>query len=381
MSFTCPECGLPLHADDAFCGNCGRPAGTRARDGSGSPSTEPTVPPPWPGQRSGPPPRRPPEGPPPFGDSVPQERPFGGSVPQERRGQEQRPEVGPSRSGGRPPAGDAARIRIDARGAAADGSGLASPAPFREITRIDANADQRLSYTETSNEPTFDPLRNSRFGWQLARRFALFFVAGALANILISLFFLLVALVTGDRSALNILPVLIPLIWVGLFVAYALMPVPALLTQWSRLLSFRADVADIAFEHIAEAMDNHDTPSDSFQPRTLLPPGEGIRKYLELRRGVFTGFISCFAHGRDLYVGWSFWIYMSPLRWVLMRVGRYVQDRSGRGNDMHQTLRYESTRATVAAMHACTLEGIDAAIRTIDPEGGLLGSVATSPAS
>ena len=64
---------------------------------------------------------------------------------------------------------------------------------------------------------------------------------------------------------------------------------------------------------------------------------------------------------------------MSPLRWVQMRIGRYIQDRTGRGNDMHQTLRYESTRATIAAMHACTLEGIDAAIRRLNPEGdGLL---------
>ena len=118
-----------------------------------------------------------------------------------------------------------------------------------------------------------------------------------------------------------------------------------------------------------------------FRARALSLPGEGRRHYLELRRGAFAGYISCFAHGRDLYCGWTFWIYMSPLRWVLMRIGRYIQDRSGRGNDMYQTLRYESTRATVAAMHACTLEGLDAAIRTIDPEGGLLGSEAPVPAS
>lgn len=358
MSFTCPECGLPLHADDAFCGNCGQRAGTRARDGSGSP--EPTVPRPWPGQRSGPPPRRPPEEPPPFSRSFHQEQP----------GQEQQPEAGPSHSGGHPPTDGAARIRIDARSAAAEDNGSASPAPFREIARIDANADQRLSYTEISNEPTFDPLRNSRFGWQLVRRFALFFAVAAVVNILISLFFGLTFIVSRDASVFDVNAVIDSLVGLGLLVAYALMPVPALLTQWSRLLNFQADVADIAFAHIAQAIDRHGTPSDSFQPRTLLPPGEGIRKYLELRRGVFTGFISCFAHGRDLYVGWSFWIYMSPLRWVLMRIGRYIQDRTGRGNDMHQTLRYESTRATVAAMHACTLEGIDAAIRSLDPEGG-----------
>jgi hypothetical protein len=259
---------------------------------------------------------------------------------------------------------------MQARPAVAPGNGAAPPGPPREITRIDANADQRLSYTETSNEPTFDPLRNSRFGWQLVRRFALFFAVAALVNILISLFFGFIFIATHDASVFDVNAVIDSLIELGLFVAYALMPVPALLTQWSRLLNLQADVADIAFTHIAEAMDRHGTPSDSFQARTLRPPGEGTRKYLELRRGVFTGFISCFAHGRDLYVGWSFWIYMSPLRWVQMRIGRYIQDRTGRGNDMHQTLRYESTRATIAAMHACTLEGIDAAIRRLNPEGG-----------
>ena len=256
------------------------------------------------------------------------------------------------------------------RPAADQANSTAAPGPPREITRIDANADQRLSYTETSNEPTFDPLRNSRFGWQLVRRFALFFAVGALVNFLVFLFFGFIFIATRDASVFNVSAVIDALVELGLLVAYAIMPVPALLTQWSRLLNFQADVADIAFTHIAEAIDRHGTPSDSFQPRTLLPPGEGIRKYLELRRGVFSGFISCFAHGRDLYVGWSFWIYMSPLRWVMMRIGRYIQDRTGRGNDMHQTLRYELTRATVAAMHACTLEGIDAAIRRLEPEGG-----------
>jgi len=259
---------------------------------------------------------------------------------------------------------------MEARPAAAQGHGAAPPGPPREITRIDANADQRLSYTETSNEPAFDPLRNSRFGWQLARRFALFFAVAAIVNFLIFLFFGFTFIVTHNASVFEVNGVIDSLVELGLLVAYALMPVPALLTQWSRLLNSQAAVADIAFTHIAQAIDRHGTPSDSFQPRTLHPPGEGTREYLELRRGVFTGFISCFAHGRDLYVGWSFWIYMSPLRWVQMRIGRYIQDRTGRGNDMHQTLRYESTRATVAAIHACTLEGIDAAIRRQDPEGG-----------
>jgi len=363
MSFVCLECGLPLNAEDAFCGNCGRPAGTRARDDSSAISTGQTARQPWPGHGAVPP-GRPPGGSPPAAGSWTEQQP---------PGEAHQSEPGSHRSAGPLFTDGEARIRTEAPPAAAQGNGAAAPGPPREITRIDANADQRLSYTETSNEPTFDPLRNSRFGWQLLRRFALFFAVATVINILISLFFGFTFIVTHDASVFDVNAVIDSLIELGLFVAYALMPVPALLTQWSRLLNFQADVADIAFTHIAQAMDRHGTPSDSFQPRTLRPPGEGSRKYLELRRGVFTGFISCFAHGRDLYVGWSFWIYMSPLRWVQMRIGRYIQDRTGRGNDMHQTLRYESTRATIAAMHACTLEGIDAAIRRLNPEGdGLL---------
>ena len=305
---------------------------------------------------------------------------FAGPFSREHADQVYEPELDPYRSKGPRHADGAARIGPTA-GRLLPGAPVSRPGPVREITRIDANADQRLSYAGTSSEPTFDPLRNSRFGWQLVRRFALFFAIRAIINFLLSLFFSLAFIATRDTSVFEADWVIGLLIAVGLLVAYVLMPVPALLTQWSRLLSFRADVAGIAFEHIAASIESHGTPSDSFQPRTLMPPGEGIRKYLELRRGVFTGFISCFAHGRDLYAGWSFWIYMSPLRWVLMRVGRYIQDRTGRGNDMYQTLRYKSTRATVAAMHACTLEGLDAAIRTIDPEGGLLGSAAPVPAS
>ena len=98
------------------------------------------------------------------------------------------------------------------------------------------------------------------------------------------------------------------------------------------------------------------------QVRPLSLPGEGRRDYLELRRGNFTGYISCFPHGRDLYLGWTFWIYMSPFRLLLMRIGRTIQNFNGRGNDLYQTLRYESVRATVGAIQLCTREGTEAAL-------------------
>ena len=50
---------------------------------------------------------------------------------------------------------------------------------------------------------------------------------------------------------------------------------------------------------------------------------------------------------------------VSPVRLFMVRMGRRFQDYTGRGNDMFQTLRYEPARATIAALHTCTLEGVD----------------------
>ena len=316
MAQLCPECGLPLNADDAFCGNCGRPAGMGGQDGAA-----------------------------------------------------------------RPPLTDgAARIRIDERPVAGQAA-TAVPVPPEEIVREASVAAQRLRYYDLSGEPSFDPLRNKRFGWQLVRRGALFALAGLVLNIVIFLFLLIVAAVTRSLAILSLDSIVSLLVAIAVLIAYLFMPVPALLSQWSRLLGLRAEIANTAFEYIRQAVDRHATPYDSFQPKRLVLPGEGVRQYLQLRRGVFTCYISCFPHGRDLYVGWSLWIYMSPFRLAMMKIGRQIQNWSGRGNDIYQTLRYESTRASVGAVHGCMLEGVDVAIRMLDPEAELLGGQTSVPMS
>lgn len=356
MANTCGTCGLPLTAGDAFCGNCGQPAGMGAPPPLETGSTAaPGARARWPGTGPGSP-----AGP-------------AGALPSRPQHQDRGQEgfAGPLSTGG----GGRARIRE----APANGGGAGLPPPPHVATQDDAIPDRQLSYTDVSGEPSFDPLRNSRFGWQLVRRAALFLAAGIVADTAVFIFLLLVAAITRSPAVVIVTPIISFVLAAVLFVAYLVMPVPALLAQWSRLLSFHAAAGETAFEHISAAMQRHDTPVDSLRPRTLRPPGEGARRYLELRRGVFSGFISCFEHGRDLYLGWTFWIYMSPWRLLVMKIGRQVQDWTGRGDDMHQTLRYESTRATIAALHSCTLEGIDAAIHAIDPEAGLAGGTPSVP--
>ncbi len=266
--------------------------------------------------------------------------------------------------GGRGGAGDG--------GAAAAGSEPADPA--------DAYADRKLSSADLVGEPTFDPLRSSRFRWQVVRRFLLYAFAAILVELVVLFFGLIISLIGGVALA-ALAQVVTVLVLIGLFVAFLLMPVPAMLAYGSKLVSYRGSSAQRAFECIEEALNRHQTPADSFGARPLTLPGEGRRQYLELRRGFFAGYISCFEHGRDLYLGWTFWIYMSPLRLALLRFSRTIENLRGRGNDLYQTLRYESVRATVSAIQICAEEGISEAIREADGTGYSLSGGLAVPVS
>jgi hypothetical protein len=60
---------------------------------------------------------------------------------------------------------------------------------------------------------------------------------------------------------------------------------------------------------------------------------------------------------------------MSPLRLLMLLIGRNMQDVTSRGDGIRRSLRFESTRALMAAMHEATRAGIDAASSELDPAG------------
>jgi hypothetical protein len=117
-------------------------------------------------------------------------------------------------------------------------------------------------------------------------------------------------------------------------------------------------------------------PLDSLQVRRLRLPGAGVRDYLELRRGLFTGYVACFSFGQDLYVGWTFWVTISPFQYVCMIIVRIWHSLSNRGSDLYTTLRYDSARAMRETMHSAAREGVDVAIGQLPGQGqGIVGSV------
>ena len=395
MTSACPNCGSTPDPEDVYCGTCGQPVKVHAaqttesvaasahgrtqwqewrtsRDSQAAPSDD---------QRTDP--RRHVPAYPPVSQDVPKPRRardggWDNWTAQAKTGPIPRPiPSGPASEAPRPagasgrPAGGfaeaasgAARVHVaNPRDQAECGAAAADPQSY-----ITAD-DRRKGYADLGVSGTLDPLANSRFFWQMARRFALYFVvSNVISFALVVLAFIVtisgggLAAVENGGGAFTAVTIIDLLITAALLVMFLFMPIPALVGQWSRMLTFKAPAAGSALECVRQALERHATPHDNLGLRALSPPGEGRGDYLEVRRGYFAGYVSCFPHGHDLYVGWTYWIYISPVRLFLVRVGRRFQDYTGRGNDMYQTLRYEPARATIAALHSCTLEGVDVAI-------------------
>ena len=242
----------------------------------------------------------------------------------------------------------------------------------RQLQTLAAAADfgpgVRPAATRLSGSGNLDPVRNARYLASVLRQAGLFAGVYLLTETALWLYLLLSrAAGTTLGPALRLETDSLWLVALVLAILFWLIPVPALLTEWSLLIEQGSEAAQLAFEQINSAFGTHGAPLDSQRVRTVSRHGEDDREYLELRRGHFRGYISCFVHGADLYAGWTFWLYMSPLCLLMMVIGRNIRDATSRGKAIQRSLRFESARALVAAIHAATLAGIDAASDHLDP--------------
>lgn len=356
MEGTCTACGGPLAADDMFCGGCGQPGvpatATAATTVPRQAETAPDAAPPPPAAAPPPPAASAPL--PPAAASAP--------WPPPSRGQRQWP--GSRRAA---PVSDGQPPRYSAANPAEAALGEQTPNEVYQGLRLNYGAP----------EAPFDPLGNNRLLGQFAIQFAVYVLFYAIGGFLATLFFGLLGLtgIMSSGTAERLWGIGSIIFWIVYAVMYLLIPVPTLLSEWKLSVDDKGAAAPTTFEHIAWAARRHETPLDSIQVRRLrLPAGES-RDYLELRRGLFTGFISCFAYGQDLYVGWTFYLRVSVLRYVLMKFARIWQGLMQRGSDLYVTLRYDSARAMREAMHSVAREGIDVAVGQLRPQGqGIIGT-------
>ncbi|HWG64692.1 MAG TPA: hypothetical protein VG253_23650 [Streptosporangiaceae bacterium] len=311
MAATCVNCGLPVVAGIAFCGNCGRPTADILS-----------------------------------ATAVPQAR-SGGSWP-------------PGAAAPAPGAGPLGAGPLGADGLDAAGLDQATDVIYR---------GRRLAYDERA-EQSFDPVDNRRLLAQFAIHGLLYLVVYLAGGLLAWLVLLLLAVAgMGFGTALSVWWVGGAIVGVIFLCLYWLIPVPAQLSEWRYFVDGKASAAPMTFDHIAWALQQRQAPLDLVQVRRLKVAGGEGRDYLEIRQGLFSGLICCFAYGRDLYVGWTFWLRLSPLRWLLMLIGRTWQTLMRRGTGLYVSLRYDYARAMREAMHSSAREGAAVAAGQARPEG------------
>jgi hypothetical protein len=134
-------------------------------------------------------------------------------------------------------------------------------------------------------------------------------------------------------------------------------------------------VAEV-LDHIAWVLRGRATPLTSLEVRRLHPPGgETVKDYLELRSTIFYGYVACFPYGTDLYVGWAFWVRLSPFWYLCMVIMRIWQSLTNRGNDLYTSLRFDTARALREVMHSAAREGTDVAVGERQGQGrGIVGT-------
>ncbi|HTU72687.1 MAG TPA: hypothetical protein VMG38_04135 [Trebonia sp.] len=260
-----------------------------------------------------------------------------------------------------------------------------TPPPSRPASAAVGEATPNSTYLgnrmlyEQVPEGSFDPLANTRYVFYLGRQAVVFWAIYTVLWIAFLVVFGLLTLVTKASFFLELFGLGDGLAILGFFIAFLVIPIPVQLSEWKFLVDDKGAARPIVFEHIIAAFRRRDTPVDALGIRRLSVAGGVTRDYLEIRRGIFTGMVSCFDEGNDLYVGWTFWLRMSPLKFFLLRIQRMWHELTQRANELYITLRYESAKALREAMHGAAREGIDVATGLIEAEGhGIAATLAVS---
>lgn len=158
------------------------------------------------------------------------------------------------------------------------------------------------------------------------------------------------------------------------------------ISEWKLLLDGKGRSAEAVYDHIASALVERDSPT---QYRAVQVPEIWWRGYLQVRMGTYSGYITCFAFGQDLYIGWTLWwsgswiayrranrqeglraLLMLP--WVL--VADMVRGRA-RMYELAYVHKYDEAKALRECLHAVTRQGVEAAVGVVPLRGaGTIGS-------
>ena len=193
---------------------------------------------------------------------------------------------------------------------------------------------ERRHYEKLHSLEEFDPLKNFRFFGQLALHAVLLWIVFVVGQIGITIFTLILSVISPEVGL--IIGSLIEFAWfIAIACVFWLVKVPSQVSEWKFTVDDKGAVAPTTLDHIAWSLGQRNPPLDIMKVRRFALPGGEHRDLLELRQGIYYGLVSTLANGEDLYVGWTFWVYMSPVRLLWTFILRIVAQVRGHGNALY----------------------------------------------
>jgi hypothetical protein len=177
------------------------------------------------------------------------------------------------------------------------------------------------------------------------------------------------------------------LINLAFFIAQLLLPTRIPVSEWMMLLDGKGGGAESAFAQITDAFQRRRAPTTPTIRRVSFRGLGGVgaftssaptvRNYLMVRYGHIAGYISVFAFGDDLYLGWTLWWQQRPIRSLWNFIRQTIATMLGRDVHFQLTLRADDAKALRELVHSAAREGIDVATRglTVSLAGTVGGDV------
>jgi hypothetical protein len=244
----------------------------------------------------------------------------------------------------------------------------------------------RLAYSDVFTD--FDPLTNGPFLKALAARFGGVVMAWFAGFCLLFLIFGIAGIAQATSSVVDVYgnsagantTLLGIFFWTT--VAWSLLlaclfwltKLSTQVSEWMLTVDDKAPASRRALEHMYAIFVARRTPITSLHPVRIAPHGQPTREYLQVEDGIYLGFISCFAYGSDLFIGWTMSLNLSPFRWIVLHVQRMLSVRTG---GPYSRLAYDQPKALREVLHSVVRQGVDVATDEIDAAGqGVLSSTA-----
>jgi hypothetical protein len=254
-------------------------------------------------------------------------------------------------------------------------AGVADPSRGRLTPDVVLLGERMLYTKEIPSLESLDPLENAGYFRRILLHAVLVTLVWVLGSILILALgaivffaFNFVSIITGT--------LITAAWWIMMACVFWFRKLQRQVAGWNFLIGDKADIASLTFTHIVWAFYRRGAAVDSCRVRRFSAEGQGRREVLEVRKGIFYGVVSCFASGNDLYIGWTYWLCLSPARWLMLWLRRFLWGARLYRQAVNASLRADGAEALRAALHRVVQEGVEVAMGKIAAQGeGTIGAV------